>query len=197
MLANPISLPVERLVPDPELFAHKSDLHGQQHVARVTILGFLLIERLEIPQLAPPLWAACYLHDLGRLHDGRCIEHGNAAIELFENTIQLRQLFAQGGVKDEDYEGVYTAVINHCLPQELPTGHPHRQLTALLKDADGLDRVRLGDLDQSFLRFDTSRPLIPFAQALYDATQWSIPTGPAYMTRIWPVSQDVARRYAL
>lgn len=80
MLTNSIGLPLERLVPDPDLFAHASDIHGQKHVARVTILGFALLDRLDMPDEAPHLWAATYLHDLGRTHDGRCLEHGKASV---------------------------------------------------------------------------------------------------------------------
>ncbi len=195
MLVNPIRLPLDRVVPDPDLFAHASDIHGQKHVARVMILGFLLVDRLNLPQLAPRLWAATYLHDLGRQHDGRCYDHGKFAVDRLATMPELRQLFAEGGVMEDDYEPIKTAVIHHCLPQELPRDHPRWQLTALLKDSDGLDRVRLGDLDLEYLRFDVSRELVPLAQALYDGTQWTIETGPGYMTRIWPVAQQLADLY--
>ena len=41
----------------------------------------------------------------------------------------------------------------------------------VLKDADGLDRVRLGDLDPTRLRTDVAQSLIDTAQKLYDASQ--------------------------
>jgi hypothetical protein len=47
---------------------------------------------------------------------------------------------------------IRTAVVHHCQPLELDRAHPHWRLTSLLKDADGLDRVRLGELDQRYLR---------------------------------------------
>lgn len=192
MLVNPLPVPIERLAPDPELFAHASDLHGQAHVARVIILGFVLVERLGLREEAPRLWAATYLHDLGRVHDGRCLEHGRWAVERLGRMPELRERFAEAGVVDADYEAIEAAVVNHSLPQELPEKHPHRRLTALLKDADGLDRVRLGDLDPGYLRFDVSRSLVGFAQALYDRTKWKVETGPGYMGRVWPVAEELA-----
>ena len=192
MLINPIRLPIERLVPDEELFAQASDIHGQRHVARVVILGFVLVDRLNLPDDAPRLWAAIYLHDLGRTHDGRCYEHGRLAMERLEQMPELRELFAAGGVSDEDYEAIGVAVRSHCLPEELAPEHPHWRLTALLKDADGLDRVRLGDLKPEYLRFDVSREMVRFAQALYDATRRTVEPGPGYMGRLWPVAQELA-----
>ena len=40
-------------------------------------------------------------------------------------------------------------------------------LASCLKDADTLDRVRLGDLDVSRLRLRSGAELAPFAEALY------------------------------
>ena len=59
----------------------------------------------------------------------------------------------------------------------------------LLKDADALDRVRLGDLDPSYLRHPEARTMVGFAQELYRATHRSIPPSPDYFARLWPVVQ--------
>jgi hypothetical protein len=53
-------------------------------------------------------------------------------------------------------------------------------LTSLLKDADGLDRVRLGDLDPRFLRNPQARDMIPFAEALFEETDGVVPIGYAH-----------------
>ena len=67
----------------------------------------------------------------------------------------------------------------HCQPPSLEPApdHPHFDLVALLKDADALDRVRLGDLDVSRLRFAQARQMVDFAQELFDATDGRIPLG--------------------
>ena len=66
-------------------------------------------------------------------------------MKKFESLPHLRALFASGGVQEDDYAMIHTAVVYHCQPKELDRTHPHWRLTSLLKDADGLDRVRLGD----------------------------------------------------
>ena len=40
-------------------------------------------------------------------------------------------------------------------------------IARLLKDADGLDRVRVSDLDPSFLRFKESLKFVDFAKELF------------------------------
>ena len=49
-------------------------------------------------------------------------------------------------------------------PQNLPRA---LELTRLLKDADNLDRVRLGDLDPRFLRHSSAKDLTGFAERLF------------------------------
>jgi hypothetical protein len=182
----PIALPLESLVPPPELFTHRSTLHGQSHVARVMVHAFRLIEATGWRDEAPRLWAGVYLHDIARTHDGLCYRHGGDAMKKFEARPDLREFFASGGVLEEDYEAIHTAVVHHCLPQELDRTHPHWRLTSLLKDADGLDRVRLYDLEARYLRNKEARTMIPFATALFAGTDGILPNGPTHFALLWP-----------
>ena len=182
----PIGLPFSTLVPPPELFTHASTLHGQAHVARVMVHAFRLIAATGWNEQAPALWAAVYLHDIARTHDGLCYRHGGDAMRKFESRPDLRALFAQGGVSDGDYAAIHTAVVHHCLRDELDRAHPHWRLTSLLKDADGLDRVRLGDLDPRFLRNPQAREMVGFAEALFRATDGRFAVGPDYFAALWP-----------
>ena len=182
----PIALSLESLAPPPELFTHASTLHGQSHVARVMVHAFRLIEATGWLDEAPRLWAAAYLHDIARTHDGVCYRHGADAMKKFESRPDLREFFASAGVLDEDYEAIHTAVVHHCLPQELDRAHPHWRLTSLLKDADGLDRVRLYDLDPGYLRNAEARTMAPFATALFDETNRIVPNGPTHFALLWP-----------
>ena len=145
---------------------HASTLHGQAHVSRVMIHAFRLIAAAGWIEEAPRLWASVYLHDLARTHDGLCYRHGGDAMKKFETLPHLRTFFARGGVREEDYAAIRTAVTHHSLPKELAREHPHWRLTSLLKDADGLDRVRLGDLDPRYLRNLQAHAMITFAQTL-------------------------------
>jgi hypothetical protein len=177
MLTVPIPLPLACLVPAPDVFAHGSTLHGQAHVSRVMVHAFRLLEVTGWSQETPRLWAAVYLHDIAGTHDGLCHRHGSDAMKRLESLPHLRELFAQGGVQDNDYALIHTAVVNHSVPKELARDHPHWRLTSLLKDADGLDRVRLGDLDPRYLRNPQARDMVGFAEALFVETDGTVPIG--------------------
>ena len=131
------------------------------------------------------LWAAVYLHDIARTHDGLCHRHGSDAMTRFETLSEVRDLFAQGGVAESDYPAIRTAVVHHCLPRELMRTHPHWRLTSLLKDADGLDRVRLGDLDPRYLRNREAHDMVAFAASLFTETDGTIPVGHGHFADLW------------
>ena len=179
-------LPLENLVPAPDLFTHPSTLHGQAHVARVMVHAFRLLDATGWHEEGPRLWAAVYLHDIARTHDERCYVHGAHAAEKLATLPHLFTLFATGGVQPADYDAIKTAVIHHCEPEELDRSHPHWRLASLLKDADGLDRVRLGDLDPRYLRHPQSRTMIAFAERLFAETNALLTPGPEYFASLWP-----------
>lgn len=161
----------------PELFWHPSDLHGQAHVARVMIHAARLLAATAQWEQASRLWAAVFLHDIARRHDGTCYRHGADAAQRLRDELALQHRVAEVGLTDADLPAVAAAVTAHSAPTEVPRSHPHWPLIALLKDADGLDRVRLGDLDPSRLRHPEAREMVPFAQALFDRTDGVVATG--------------------
>jgi hypothetical protein len=182
----PISLPLRELAPPPSLFTHRSTLHGQSHVSRVMVHAFRLLAATGWTEDAPRLWAAVYLHDIARTHDGVCYRHGGDAMKKFKSLPHLRDLFALGGVQQGDYPIIETAVVHHSLPKELDRAHPHWRLTSLLKDADGLDRVRLGDLDSRYLRNPEARGMVDFAEALFVNTDGVVANGDDHFEHLWP-----------
>jgi hypothetical protein len=189
----PIPLPLDSLVPEPSLFTHASTLHGQAHVARVMIHAFRLIAATGWTEEAPRLWAAVYLHDIARTHDGVCHRHGADAMTKLESLPATRALLARGGVSDQDYAMIRTAVVHHCLPRELERTHPHWRLTALLKDADGLDRVRLGDLDLRYLRHPEARGMADFAESLFADTHGRVPVGSGHFGGLWSEAERLLK----
>lgn len=191
----PIPLPVAELIPPVDLFVYNSDLHGQTHVGRVMIHAFRLLQATGADDEARRLWAAVYLHDIARTHDDRCYVHGERAVKRLDSLPDVQALFARGGVTPEDYPAIATAVYHHCLPEELPEEHPHRRLTALLKDADGLDRVRLGDLNPATLRYQVSVTMVPFAQDLYEQTDGVLTPGRKYFARLCAVARALEGSY--
>lgn len=180
-----IDVSLAELSPTAALFSHPSVIHGQSHVARVMVHSFRLIEATGWTEEAPRLWAAVYLHDLARTHDFVCYRHGADAMKKFETLYEVRELFARGGVKDHDYPVIQTAVVYHSTPKELDRNHPHWRLTSLLKDADALDRVRLGDLDPRYLRNPEARRMVAFAQRLFADTDAVLPSGDGHFSRLW------------
>ena len=165
-----LTLPPEALIPHPEHFRTRSHLHGQDHVARVMVHAFRLLTATGHDPLVASLWGAVYLHDLERRHDDVCREHGRWAWERFERDERLQEHLSSGGVTPDDWPAIKTAVTAHSQSREVPADHPHRTLTALLKDADALDRVRIHDLDVRYLRLPAARTMQRFAQALFDRT---------------------------
>jgi len=172
------------VAPLPELFRHRSTLHGQAHVSRVMVHAMRLIEATGKQSYGPQLWAAVFLHDLARTHDGVCYRHGADAAQRLRDEPGLQQRLAEAGLIEADYPAIEAAVTAHSAPKEVSRDHQHWPLIALLKDADGLDRVRLGDLEPRYLRNPEATAMVPFAQALFDATDRVIETGPAHFEEL-------------
>jgi hypothetical protein len=190
ILGNPIPLPLSELVPPAERFAHTSRIHGPDHVGRVLIHAFLLLRLTAAREETTRLWASVYVHDLARTHDGVCTHHGADAARLLETDETLRGHLARGGLTEADLPAVAAAVTAHSLWEEIPRDDPHGRLAALMKDVDGLDRVRLHDLDPAMLRHDEARTLVPFAKLLYERTDGRIPHGSDH----FPALFEKARR---
>lgn len=173
------------MVPMPELFRHPSTLHGQAHVTRVMVHAIRLVEATGLHEHGPRLWAAVFLHDLARTHDGVCHRHGADAAARLRSEPALQQRLFAAGLTLADFPAIEAAVTAHSAPKEVERSHEHWPLIALLKDADGLDRVRLGDLDARYLRHPQSRGMIPFAQELFDKTDDVISTGVTHFELVW------------
>ncbi|MBL8143045.1 MAG: hypothetical protein JNM38_18145 [Acidobacteria bacterium] len=182
-----LTLPVADLLPVPEHFVHRSRIHGQGHVARVMVHAFRLLRATGYHDETARLWASVFLHDLARVHDGHCTVHGADAWRRFEDEAWLQKRIAQAGIVDDDHVAIATAVTMHSRSQEVASTDPHWRLTALLKDADALDRVRIDDLDPGYLRFTPSREMAGFAQALFDHTR-RLATGPTHFAEVLAIA---------
>lgn len=187
-----VAIPLDRMVPLPGLFRHRSTLHGQAHVSRVMIHAMRLIEVTGRHEYRAQLWASVFLHDLARTHDGVCHRHGADAAQRLRDEPGLQQRLTEAGLVEADYPAIEAAVTAHSAPKEVSRDHQHWPLIALLKDADGLDRVRLGDLDSRYLRNAEAKTMVPFAQALFDATDGVIPTGPAHFEQLLAAANRLA-----
>ncbi len=178
----------------PEVFVQDSVLHGQAHVARVVVHVFALVDILGKETLATQAWAAAFLHDIGRKHDHVCENHGQYAVQRLARLPDVQALLQKGGVQPTDWPGIRVAVENHCR-DEIPMSDEHWPLTALLKDADALDRVRIGRPKAKYLRFPQTVHLIPFAEALFANTNAVISHGPDYFAQLWPVACRLSEQF--
>jgi hypothetical protein len=184
---------IDPFVPLPQHFRHASAVHGQSHVARVMVHALRLIEATGWEEESARLWAAVYLHDLERTHDGRCHKHGADAVARWRTQEALRLHIFSAGIDQADRDAVELAVELHCQPDSEmpPKDHKHWRLVALLKDADGLDRVRLGDLDPKYLRLPESRKMVDFAQKLFDATDGKVLEGEELWGEVTGIASEI------
>lgn len=186
-----VALPPARIVPMPTHFRHLTSLHGQAHVTRVVVHATRLVEATGQHGLSARLWASVFLHDLARTHDGICHRHGADAAARLREEAGLQARLAEAGLTAADHPAIEAAVTAHSAPKEVPRDHDHWPLIALLKDADGLDRVRLGDLDVRYLRHPEAHGMAAFAQELFDRTDGVVPTGEDHFARIWAVARSL------
>ncbi len=154
-------------VPDPAWFHRRppSLVHGPGHVARVMAWAAVLARETALPEDAeqPLLWAAA-CHDLMREDDGPDPEHGLRAADWVRANLPRILGGAPGWL-----ETAALACRWHVTPDErIPWTHV---VLWTLKDADALDRVRLGDLEPRFLRGDPARALVPRARELFVRTR--------------------------
>jgi HD superfamily phosphodiesterase len=132
--------------------------------------------------LCPPgedldvLKRAAVYHDIGRTHDWEDEIHGRAAIVKMEELGLIYDMFPE-----EEDERVFRYVVEqHCVSdktgldsaqfyvRDIDKQQRAQMLLKIFKDADGLDRVRLGDLDERYLRHAESKRFARKAQELFN-----------------------------
>lgn len=146
-------------------------IHGVGHTTRVWIHAMALAQVLGFEQSQrEALHYAAIWHDIGRTHDGADYYHGA------KSAGRVVGLALHTEVDELVREVALFAVTHHCGSEE----HAERAVARLvdpgaswdvfraLKDADALDRVRLGpgDLDPMQLRFPASHERIDIAREL-------------------------------
>ena len=146
-----------------------SKLHGFNHTRRVC-LNARLIANMEgfSPEDKKVLLFAAKYHDIGRKNDFEDSEHGQNSAEKLEIN-RLLDVFS-----DDDKDLIKFIVREHCLSKKqndfdlglLPDEKKERytRMLSVLKDADKLDRVRLGKFDG----LDTSRLLLASSKKLVE-----------------------------
>jgi len=157
-------------------FLKPHSIHGVLHAKRVLLLSLALSHLNNLNKADTDILVRASLyHDIGRTHDGTCYEHGEIS---FRKGIRLGLFDAK---VNEENEVLRYVVVNHCLHDNMAEGLDKyviadREravgLLKLFKDSDGLDRVRINDLDVKYLRCPVSRELVSFAEYLLKEIQY-------------------------
>ena len=156
---------------------YKSHIHGQGHIERVILLSLLLSFYYKLDKNDTDILRfAASLHDTKRVDDSYDTEHGYRAAlysigyaKINENDKNILQaVLATHSRSDSKMD----QTIEEFFVKDMDRA---RYLSKLFKDADALDRVRLGDLDEKYLRNDFSLDLVDFSDKLFNK----------YMERQW------------
>ena len=137
-------------------FERPRSIHGVKHAWRVLFHTLMICELCDLP--APDrelLISAALYHDIGRENDGLCHVHGKRSVEKMA-ALNLAP------TDPMDFATMKFLVTYHCIDDrqaeadlaKVDTAARVRtwRLFGVLKDADGLDRVRINDLDVRYLR---------------------------------------------
>ncbi|MDZ4169075.1 MAG: hypothetical protein U1E26_05420 [Coriobacteriia bacterium] len=149
-------------------------IHGVNHGARVRVHAMWIADREGFAAYQrEALHHAAVWHDIGRTHDGADYYHGA------KSAGKLVGLGLHNGIDPFVLDLALFAITHHCGSEEHAeraarwTGESEGSYLCVfraLKDADGLDRVRLGDLDPSLLRYECTHHRIDDAYALWSET---------------------------
>lgn len=159
---------LERYLPEASWFRHDpGGIHGVGHVSRVLWWAGQIAEAVGMSSAfrrEELLWAAA-VHDVGRVDDGIDRGHGTrSASWAIENLVAARPETASCDL---------AFIAELCTWHEVPDQRIERLSLELiiLKDADGLDRVRITDLDPSRLRLQHAARLVGSATTLERETR--------------------------
>jgi HD superfamily phosphodiesterase len=152
-------------VPDPRWFLRPDGwdgsrgIHGVGHTLRVLVHAVEIADAVGVSGWEmEALRVAALWHDIGRTDDGADYYHGA------KSAGKVVGLGLHRGLDPDVVHAALYAVTHHSGSEEHGLRAGHRmpdpdsaiRVFRILKDADGLDRVRLGDLDTSYLRLPQS-----------------------------------------
>lgn len=156
------------------LYFDPQGIHGIMHTKRVLMILNMIfsLETLDILEKRILAYVGLY-HDIGRINNFYDITHGKKSYDklISEGLIDTIDL------NKEDIEIMKYIIANHSIPDEegkkniidynIKDTKKALKLYEIFKDADGLDRVRIGDLNAEYLRREISKTLIPAVEELF------------------------------
>lgn len=156
----------------PSYFKDPWGIHGVGHARRVLVFSLVLSSLSGLgPEETDILVQASLYHDIGRTHNGTCYVHGKKS---YEKMGRLGLIRLAPGTRAEKLRFI---VENHCISDQealgslggYATGDAEKtlELFKIFKDSDALDRIRLGDLDTSYLRNEHAPFLVPLSREIF------------------------------
>ena len=151
---------------------YKSDGHGVNHNVRVSFFAYIISSNENISEKDFALiMEACKYHDIGRENDLEDKFHGTRSAHMItfledkypeEELNYLKTIITCHSLNDKEFEKV--AAKNRIKDIERC-----RKMHEILKDSDGLDRVRLKYpfVNIKYLRTEASKRMIAFSHELF------------------------------
>ncbi len=146
-----------------------SEWHTREHESRVLLFALLIADKIGVSdQEKEILGLAASFHDTRREDDWYDVGHGRRAAEYYKDYCAKSDLIF--------YPWCYNIMAYHDLDDKfgeraMVCDHTGREvlLYHIFKDADALDRFRLGPngLDVKFLRTDAAKELYDYAKELW------------------------------
>jgi hypothetical protein len=160
-----------------EWFHNPQGIHALSHTKRVLLLGLILAYLEKLPdQDRDLICQAAIYHDIGRITDGYDTGHGIASYRKLVGKNLLKQVPAA------ELETIRFIIEKHAVADKAAikqvskynlTNIEHTlKLCNIFKDADGLDRVRINDLNPDYLRSPSAQKLLLLAHQLYQTPEF-------------------------
>ena len=154
------------------IILYKSDGHGINHNIRVCLFAYIISSNEKISDRDFELiMEACKYHDIGRINDLEDKEHGKRGADNLA--------FLEDKYSKEELNYIKTIVTCHSLNDKefnkiaIKNGIKEiercKKMHEILKDSDGLDRVRLRYpyVNEKYIRTESAKRMIVFAHELF------------------------------
>ena len=148
----------------------QSPVHGEGHIERTMLHGaFAAMDNDLSEEDTRLLLTMCSYHDTGRLSDWLDDAHGLSSTFKLPNLTEFTGEYLEmmkAGIEahsraDKDMDDI---LAQYAITDMERT----RRLAKFLKDSDGLDRVRISDLDTKYLRNEAAVKRAEFSKFMFD-----------------------------
>lgn len=154
-----------------ENYFHAEGIHGVSHIRRVLILSSVTSALASISERENRLLClASVYHDIGRENDGTDIHHGERSVVKLSALVDFDEIKKE--FSEDDIKILNFLIIGHVISDknalrllfksDIEDKELAKRLLYFFKDCDGLDRLRIDDLNVNYLRNETSFKLLDF-----------------------------------